>query len=107
MLPHLVWLVLGVEDGQLSEHAHVCPLLAQSCLHEGDDLLKETPVLVVVDQLIQLIGVDNDVQAADLRQTELPAIHTREANLQHKGVGVGWAAQGDVGGVGVSNQSEL
>ena len=81
VLPHLFWLVFGVQDGQLSEHAHVCPLLTQAGFHEGDDLLEEAPVLVVVDEFVQLVGVDNDVQAAHLCQTELPTIHAGEANL--------------------------
>ena len=76
MLSHLRGLVLGVENGQLGEHAHVCPLQAQGSLHESDQLLKVPSVLVVVDQVLQFVGVDHNVQAAHLRQPKLLCIHT-------------------------------
>ena len=82
MLPHLAGLVLGVEDSQLGEHAHVSPLQTECGLHERDELAEVALVLVEADQLLQLIGVHYDVQATHLRQTELLRLHTREAHLE-------------------------
>ena len=45
VLPHLLRLEFGVEDGQLCKHAHVCTLQAQRRLQHGDQLLKVTAVL--------------------------------------------------------------
>lgn len=47
VLPHLLWFELGIEDGQLSEHAHVSTLKPQSCLQHGDQFLKIATVLKV------------------------------------------------------------
>ena len=45
MLTHLGGLVLGVEDGQLGEHAHVCALQAQGCFQQTDELVEVPAVL--------------------------------------------------------------
>lgn len=45
VLPHLFRLVLWVEDCQLSKHAHVCSLQAQSCFQQVDQLIKVSTVL--------------------------------------------------------------
>lgn len=81
MLPHLLRFELGVQDGELSEHAHVGALQAQRRLQQRDQLLEVPAVLIVADQVLQLIGVDHYVQAADLRQPKLLAIHASKANL--------------------------
>lgn len=47
VLPHLLWFELGIQDGQLSEHAHVSTLEPQSCLQHGDQFLKVATVLEV------------------------------------------------------------
>lgn len=82
MFPHLGWFVFRVEDSQLGEHAHMCPLQAQRSLEELDQFLKVAPVLVVVDELFQFVGVDHDVETAHLGQTELLAVYAREAYLR-------------------------
>ena len=45
VLPHLLGFELGVEDGQLGEHAHVSALQPQGRLQHGDQLLEVTAVL--------------------------------------------------------------
>ena len=82
MLTHLGWLVLGIEDGQFGEHAHMGTLQTQGGLKEQNELLKVAAVLVVVDQLLKLVGVNHNVETAHLGQTEFLAIHTREADLK-------------------------
>lgn len=52
MFPHLLRFVLGVEDCEFGEHAHVGTLEAERRFQELDELLKVTPVLVVGDQLL-------------------------------------------------------
>lgn len=47
VLPHLLWFEFGIEDGQLSEHAHVSTLKSQSCLQHSYQLLKIATVLKV------------------------------------------------------------
>ncbi|TNN66811.1 hypothetical protein EYF80_022880 [Liparis tanakae] len=81
VLPHLLRFELGVEDGELGEHAHVGALQPQRRLQQRDELLVEPAVLIVADQVLQLVGVDHDVEAADLPQTKLLAVHAREAHL--------------------------
>ena len=44
-------------------------------------------VLVVVDEVLQLVGVDHDVEATDLSQSELLRVHTRETHLVREGGG--------------------
>lgn len=81
MFPHLLRFELGVKDGELCEHAHVCPLQTQSGLQQRNEFLEVSAVLVITDQVLQLISVDDYVKAADLCQTELLTIHARKANL--------------------------
>lgn len=81
MLLHLLRFELGVEDGELGEHAHVGTLEAQRGLQQSDELLEVPAVLIVTDQVLQLVGVDHDVQTADLRQPKLLTVHTSEAHL--------------------------
>lgn len=81
MFPHLLRFELGVEDGELREHAHVSPLQAQRGLQQRDKFLEVSAILIVADQVFQLVGVDDDVKAADLCQTELLPIHARKAHL--------------------------
>lgn len=45
VLWHFLGLELGVEDGQLCEHAHVGPLQAQGCFQQRDQLLEVAPIL--------------------------------------------------------------
>ena len=58
-LPHLLGLELGVEDGELGEHAHVRSLQAQRRLQHGDQLLKVAPVLGRGDGRIQRSSIYN------------------------------------------------
>lgn len=81
VLPHLLRFELGVEDGQLSEHAHVSPLQTQRSLQQSDELFKVPAVLIVADQVLQLIGVDHNMKATDLRQPELLTVHACKADL--------------------------
>lgn len=85
MLPHLLRFELGIENGELGEHAHVGALQAQRGLQQGDELLEVASVLVVADQVLQLVGVDHDVKAADLCKTEFLAVHARKAHLSVRG----------------------
>lgn len=45
VLAHLGGLVLGVEDGELREHAHVRALQPQGCLQQADQLVEVSAVL--------------------------------------------------------------
>lgn len=53
VLPHLLRLVLGVENGQLSEHTHVCSLQTQRSLQQVDQLIK-IPTVLVTEQVSPL-----------------------------------------------------
>ena len=46
-------------------------LEAEARLHDGGDFLEAAELLVGADKLLELVGVDDDVQHADLRQPEL------------------------------------
>ena len=81
MLSQFSGLVLRVQDGQLSEHAHVGALQAQGGLQETHQLLKVAPLLIVVVQVFELVGMDDDVKAAHLGQPELVVVDACEANL--------------------------
>ena len=84
MFSHLGWLVLGVEYGQLGEHAHVCPLQAKRRLKEGDQLVEVATVLVVVDEVLQFVGMHHDVETTDLSETELFRVNTSKTDLKEK-----------------------
>ena len=52
MFSHLGRFVLGVEDGQLCEHAHVSSLETEGSLEKSDELVEVATVLVVVDEVL-------------------------------------------------------
>lgn len=81
VLLHLLRFELGVEDGELGEHAHVGAFEAQSGLQQSYELLEIPAVLIVADQFLQLVSVDHDVKTADLRQPKLLAVHACKAHL--------------------------
>lgn len=81
MFPHLGRFVFGIEDSELREHTHMSPLEAQGSLKERYELIKVAPVLIIVDEVSQLIGVNNNMETTDLSQTELTCINARKANL--------------------------
>ena len=82
VLAHLLRLVLGVEDGQLGEHAHVRALQTERSLEQADELHEVAAVLVVVDEVFELVGVHDDVQTAHLCQAELLVVDAGEADLR-------------------------
>jgi hypothetical protein len=89
MFSHLGRLVLGVEYGQFGEHAHVCPLQAEGRLEEGDQLVEEAKVLVVVDEFLKFVSVDHNVETTDLSETEFLRVHTSKTDLYIHGRGGG------------------
>lgn len=50
VLPHLLWLELGVENCQLCEHPHVCSLQSKRCFQHSDQLFKVTTILRDTDR---------------------------------------------------------
>jgi|SRR5579859_597211 len=81
MLHRFLWLVLGIQDGKFSEHRHVRTLKTQTSFHQGNKFVEETVVLVLLDQLLQLFCVDNQVEAANLGQTEFSLVDTGLINM--------------------------
>mmetsp|Transcript_2450 Transcript_2450/g.6170 ORF Transcript_2450/g.6170 Transcript_2450/m.6170 type:complete len:320 (-) Transcript_2450:3540-4499(-) len=84
-------LVLGVQDAELGEDAHVRAFQADAALHERDKLLKVALRLVVAADLLEVVRVDNDVERAQLRQPELALVHARKAHLLPRARAVGLA----------------
>jgi hypothetical protein len=60
---------------------HVRSLEAKTAFHEADDLVKVPITLVQGQQRRKLLGVDNEVETTDLRETELLLVHTRRVDL--------------------------
>ena len=78
-------MVARVQDSQLREHAHVGALQTQAGLQQGDELIEEAALAVVVDQLLQLVRVHHNVQRRNLRKPELLGVNAREADLRPEG----------------------
>lgn len=60
--------VARVHDAELREDARVRVLEADALLEELDELLPVPRLLVVVDELLEVVGRHDDVQAAHLQQ---------------------------------------
>mmetsp|Transcript_3295 Transcript_3295/g.10326 ORF Transcript_3295/g.10326 Transcript_3295/m.10326 type:complete len:1450 (+) Transcript_3295:864-5213(+) len=97
VLHQLVRLVLGVEHAQLGEDAGVRLLQAHALLQQADELLPVAVPLVVVDELLQVVGRHDDVQAADLGQLELGGGHAGGVDLLPGAHAVGLARRVDGG----------
>jgi hypothetical protein len=76
MFHSLLRLVLGVENCELSEHRHVCPLETETSLHQCNEFVKEAVVFVLLNQLLQFFCMDNQVETTDLSETEFSLVDT-------------------------------
>ena len=56
-------------------------LEAEARLYDGGDFLEAAELLVGADKLLELVGVDDDVQHADLRQPELLVLDAARVDL--------------------------
>ena len=86
MFSHLGRLELGVENGQLSEHAHVSSLQSEGGLEERDELTEVATVLVVVDEVFEFVCVYHDVETTDLGKTELLRVDASKTDLDENKV---------------------
>ena len=81
VLHHTIRVVLGQSDTQLGEHTHVSPLQPETGLEDRDKLIKVTVALILADEGLQLLGVHNQVQTANLGQTELLLVNAGLVDL--------------------------
>lgn len=95
MFAHLLRLVLGVQNAQLGEHAHVGAFQAESRFKQVNQFLKVATILVIVDQVLQLVGMDDYMQAAHLSETELLVVDAGEAHFLPCASAVGLACRVD------------
>jgi hypothetical protein len=77
MFHRLLRLVFRVEDGEFSEHGHMRSLKTQSSFHQCNQFVKEAVVFVLMDEFLQFLGMDNQVETADLSETEFSLVDTR------------------------------
>ena len=77
----LLLVVLGVQHGQLGEDSGVGVLQTQTLLHDLDQLLVETSLLVGSHQRLQMVGRGDDVQSAGLSQLVLLGSQTGLVDL--------------------------
>ena len=99
VLHQLLLLVSRVQDRELREHSNVSALKTKSRLEQRNELLKETTLLIVADELLKLVTVDDDVKTADLCKAELLCINAREVDLFPDLGAVGFASRVDSTGV--------
>eukprot|EP00962_Isochrysis_galbana_P044601 scaffold17363_cov102-Isochrysis_galbana.AAC.2 len=69
------------KDTQLGVDAHVGTLQAEPLLEDGHYLLEVAALLVDRHELVHLVGVDDDVQRADLGEPELAILDARGIDL--------------------------
>lgn len=81
VFPHSLRLVFTVENSQLGEHSHVSSLESQSGFQKIDEFFEVTAILIIIDQVLQLVGVHDYVQTAHLGQSEFTAVHAGETNF--------------------------
>lgn len=74
---------------------HVRTLQADSRLEQLDELVKVPQGLIVLADLFQVIGIDDNIKSAKLGQPELLLVHARIAHLLPRLGGVGLAGRVD------------
>lgn len=60
----------------------VVSTLTEGCFEKGDKFFEVAAVLIVVDQLLQFIGMYDDVKTAHLSQPELLVVDARKTHLK-------------------------
>mmetsp|Transcript_27593 Transcript_27593/g.79608 ORF Transcript_27593/g.79608 Transcript_27593/m.79608 type:complete len:1497 (-) Transcript_27593:110-4600(-) len=95
MLHNLVGHVLGVENAQLSKDTNVSILETKSLLEQRDEVGEVAKVGVVRNNLIDVVGVLDDLKTASSSKTELLSAKAGKANLLPGGNIVGLGSSGD------------
>ena len=85
--------VFAVENRELREHAHVRALEAEARLEQLDERLVVSARLIVFNELLELVGVHDNVETADLSESKLVLIDARKADLLPRSRRVGFAAR--------------
>jgi len=94
VLHELLGLEFGVQNGKLGEDRGTSTTGfggSNSCLHKGDELVKEATALVGLENILNLVSVGDKIQAAHLAQTELLGVHASLENLLPGATVVGFA----------------
>lgn len=75
-----VWLIFGVEDTEIGVNTVVGPLVAHTLLKELGELLVVAELLVVLDEVLEVVGLDYDVESTSGGGGELLGSDAGEAD---------------------------
>uniref|UniRef100_A0A1I7SU87 Secreted protein n=1 Tax=Bursaphelenchus xylophilus TaxID=6326 RepID=A0A1I7SU87_BURXY len=81
MFAHLLRLVLGVKNGQFSEHSHMSSFESECSFEKANQLLEVAGLLIIIDQFLQFVSMNNNMKTTDLSQPEFLLINTSKADL--------------------------
>mmetsp|Transcript_7985 Transcript_7985/g.15242 ORF Transcript_7985/g.15242 Transcript_7985/m.15242 type:complete len:372 (-) Transcript_7985:3087-4202(-) len=81
VLKQLLLLVLAVHDAKLGVDSSGGTVQVQPLLQQLDNLVKVTPVLVVINHTVQVVDVPENVNTTKLGEAEFACIHTSKANF--------------------------
>ena len=81
MLHNPIRMILAKRNAQLSKHAHMRSLEAQTCLKQTNKLIKVSIALILLNQIRKLISMHNKIETANLRKSELLLSHTSLVDL--------------------------
>ena len=71
-----VWLMLSVHDTEVGADTIMSSLVIETLLKKTDELIIVAELFVVLDEVLQVIGLDNDVESASLSKVELLSSNT-------------------------------
>uniref|UniRef100_A0A7C9CZ54 Uncharacterized protein n=1 Tax=Opuntia streptacantha TaxID=393608 RepID=A0A7C9CZ54_OPUST len=81
MLHELLRTISGIQNSQLGEDTHVRPLQSQTTFHEGNQLIKASPVLIIFANLFQVIHLYDYIETTYLGQSKFLSINTSKADF--------------------------
>src|SRR2546423_2057090 len=76
MFHGLLWFVFSVENGKFGEHSHMRPFETKASFHQRNQLIKKSIVFILLNQLLQLFGMDNQIETTDLSKSEFSLVDT-------------------------------
>ena len=76
-----IWLIFGIEDSQFSEDSDVCSFQTHGLFQQVNHFFSNVEFLIVVDQFLQVIGMDHNVHAGHLSKFIFLSSHTSHAEF--------------------------
>ena len=76
MFHSLLRFVFCIKNCKFCKHGHMCTFESKTSFHQCNKFIEEAIIFVLLNQLLQFFGMDNQIETTDLSETELSLVDT-------------------------------